>query len=181
MLNSKVSKALCVVACVTFLTSCGGDAVDPQTYAKEVCDATTSLQDEVQGQLESFQEELNPGASPEEVKGQLIDFLEEVNGVYDSAASDIEEAGVPDVEGGEEFSTDLNELFQDGSNELEDAVDKAQDLPTGSPEEFQAAAQELGTAVQNAGSELGSDFEDLDPPDELKEAFEEEGCGEGSP
>lgn len=125
--------------------------------------------------------QLDPTGPPEDLKESFVSFLEEIKELYDSARTEVEEAGVPDVEGGEEFAQELSDVFQQGSNELENSIEEAQALPTDSPEEFAAAAQELGTGLQDVGTELAADFDDIETPDELQEAFEdEEGCPTGS-
>jgi flagellar hook-basal body complex protein FliE len=162
------------------LTGCGDGGVDPQTYAEEVCGATSQFEEDVQNHLQTFGEELDPTGSPQELKDSFVGFLQDMREMYEETRTEVEEAGVPDVEGGEEFSQELSEVFESGSNQLQDAIEQAQDLPTGSPEEFAAAAQEIGTNLQTEGADISEEFENIETPEELEEAFEqEEGCPTG--
>ena len=89
----------------------------------------------------------------------------------------IEDAGVPDVEGGEESADQLVA----GLRETQEAFDKAKEdieaLPD-DPQSLQQGAAQIGATLQEALTNVGSSLEDS-ASKELTEVFEKEkSCSE---
>jgi hypothetical protein len=156
------------------LPSCGGDAVPPDEYASELCGAlgnwVTTLQEDAQG-LASV------GASPEQGKEAITNFLDNTIENTDEAIGEIEDIGVPDVENGEEVHNAIVDALEQAQSTFEDALSEAEDLPTDSQQAFRAAAQEIGTSISGAQGEIQSTLTEVEPAEELDEAFnDEESC-----
>lgn len=169
------------------LVACGGDdedgggggdggggsseTVSAEAYAADVCGA---MQDWITGIQERTQE-LGSGLSEgdaEAGKQFLVDLLSEMSSSTGELVSAVEDAGVPDVEGGEEAADSLVSAFEEVQEILEGAEADVEALSS-DPQEFQQGAAELGPTIQQALTSVGESLEEPES-DELKEAFENE-------
>jgi hypothetical protein len=147
----------------------GGDSVSPETYASDIC---TAVGDWVTA-IQEGASEIATSADASSGVEVLQSFLEDAVTETEALISEVEDAGAPDVDGGEEFADQLQSAFDEAKTVLEDARDDAADLPTDDPAAFSTAAAELGTSVQEALGAVGSELSE--PSDEsLATAFEEE-------
>ena len=147
----------------------GGDTVSPESYAADICTAVgdwvTAIQDGAS--------EITTSADASSGVEVLQSFLEDAVTETEALISSVEDAGAPDVDGGEEFADQLRAAFDEAKTVLEDARDQAADLPADDPAAFSTAAADLGTSVQEALGTVGSELSE--PSDEsLSTAFEEE-------
>lgn len=151
-----------------------GDSVSAEAYAADVCGAmqdwVTGIQERTQSLTESF-----TSGDPQEGKDLLSNLLSEMSAQTGDLVTEVEGAGVPDVDGGEEAADSLVTAFEEVQGILDDAQQDIEDLPT-NPQAFQKGAAELGPTLQEALSSVGSSLEEPES-EELKEAFEkEEAC-----
>ena len=147
----------------------GGDSVSPESYASDIC---TAVGDWVTA-IQEGASEITTSADASSGVEVLQSFLEDAVTETEALISDVEDAGAPDVDGGEEFADQLRGAFDEAKTVLEDARDQAADLPTDDPAAFSTAAADLGTSVQEALGTVGSELSE--PSDEsLATAFEEE-------
>lgn len=169
------------------MAACGGDdeggdaggggsseTVSAEAYAADVCaamkDWATSVQDLGTSLTESFTS--NDPADGKEALTEVFGTMADSTG---ELVSDVEAAGVPDVEGGEEAADRLASAFAEIQSALNQARTDAEELPT-DPQGFQQGATELGTTFQEAVGSLGTSLEDA-ASEELTTAFEnEEAC-----
>lgn len=167
------------------LAACGGDddggdgggsseTVSAEAYAKDVCGA---MQDWLTGIQERTQD-LGSGISGDDAeagKQLLVDLLGEMSSSTEDLVAAVEDAGVPDVDGGEEAADSLVSAFGEVQGILEDAQADIEELPS-DPQGFQQGVAELGPTIQSALSSVGESLEDQASED-LKNAFEnEESC-----
>lgn len=171
------------------LVACGGDdggdggdgggggsseTVSASAYATEVCGA---MQDWVTGIQERTQD-LGSGLTAGDTEGGkqvLVDLLSEMSAATGELVTAVENAGVPDIEGGEEAADSLVAGFEEVQGILEDAEADVAAL-SDDPQEFQQGASELGTTIQEALTRVGDSLEEAGSG-ELTEAFEnEESC-----
>lgn len=155
------------------LASCGGgDEVSADEYVGSLCSAaagfTTTM---VEGQS-ALQEAATGDHTPEQGKEQLGSFFGDATEAGEQAASDVEGAGVPDVENGEEIADALNEAFDSVSTALSDAQDEVDALPTDSDESFESAAEDLATSFEADISSIGDGLSELGESPELESAAE---------
>jgi hypothetical protein len=156
----------------------GGETVSADAYAAAFCNAFGAWIDEVGNLSSGLQSGLQPGLSEEEGQEVLRDFLGAILTATDQLADDLDSAGAPDVENGEEFADALAGAIDDARAALATAQEGVEELPLDSPEGFQEASDELGNEINDAFDQAGDPLEDFDIP-ELEGAFEDEpACAE---
>ena len=157
----------------------GGDTVSADAFAQDICTSVGDWVQTVQDKAGAIGESIDPNASPEEGKEALGNFLGEIVADTEQLVSEVEDAGVPDVDGGEEISQDLTAAFEEAQRILEDAQADVEDFPTDDPQAFAEAAGNLGPSVQEALGEVGNSLQSTDSAEELQQAFEDEAaCAE---
>jgi hypothetical protein len=177
VLRSKTILLIAVLA--LFISACGddddggGDSVEVGQYAADICTAFTDWTEAIQERQTELEQGLEPGASPQEGKDALQGFLDDAVTASDQLVEDVDAAGTPDTENGEEAATALQDAAQGARDQLAQAQEDVADLPTDSPEAFSAAADEFGNDVRTALEGVGDGLEDIDTP-ELDEAIDEE-------
>ena len=176
MLRSTTVLLIAVLA--LFISACGddddgGDSVDVGAYAADICTAFTDWTKAIQDRQTELEEGLQPGASPQEGKDALQGFLDDAVTASDQLVEDVDAAGTPDTENGDEAATALQDAAQGARDQLATAQEDVGDLPTDSPEAFSEAADEFGNEVRTALEGVGDGLQDIDTP-ELDEAIDEE-------
>jgi len=180
--NKRLSMLAAVAALALFVGACGGgdddgggggegsdETVSAETYAADICTAVGSWVTAIQ----EGSSEIATSADASSGVEALQSFLEDAVNETETLISEVEDAGAPDVDGGEEFADQLRSAFDEAKTVLEGARDDAADLPTDDPAAFSTAAAELGTSVQEALGAVGTELSE--PSDEsLATAFEEE-------
>ncbi len=112
MLRSKMLPLLAVLAGL-FIAACGGDdddgggSADVGDYASDICTAFTDWTQAIQDRQTELQEGLQPGASPQEGKDALQGFLDDAVAASDQLVEDVDAAGTPDTENGEDAADAL--------------------------------------------------------------------------
>lgn len=167
------------------LAACGGDddgnggggsseTVSAEAYAADVCGAMKDWVSTIQDQAASIGENIQ-ARDAQSGKDALSDLLADMSASTGDLVSAVEDAGVPNVDGGEEAADSLVSAFEDLQAILDDAQQDVADLPT-DPEGFKKGAAELAPTLQEALSSVGSSLEEPESQ-ELQEAFEnEESC-----
>jgi hypothetical protein len=158
--------------------ACSKSGVDPNKFATDVCTAAKDWVDTIQQGAATFGGGLTAESSPEQIRDGLVGFLDEAITETDELIGEVEEAGVPAVDGGEEASETLLDAFQRVKTAFEEARADAQALPVEDQQAFMTGAQELGTTVQQALTEIGTELEDQENPDLQGEFDENEACTE---
>lgn len=182
MLRSKTILLVAVLA--LFIAACGddddggGESVAAGDYASDVCAAFFSWRDAIQEGQTELGSTLAPDAEPQEGKDALQGFLDNAVEASDQLIEDVDAAGTPDAENGEEAADVLQSAAEQAKDRLEDAQADVADLPTDSPQAFSEAAAQFGSDVQAALSATGEGLEDVDSP-ELDKAFDEEEACQG--
>ena len=174
--------AICAVTVAVLASGCGddggGDAVSPDEWADSVCTSFGDFLDGVNAPLEDLVElAQNPGADAaqaaaqaEVAAGAYARFGEEVGTIVAA----IEDAGVPDVEGGAEFRDGLVEALTRAGDVVEDARRSLEELEGG-----ESTFDEVTEVVEAQFAEFNAALEDVDfdfsedAPPEVQTAFEE--------
>jgi hypothetical protein len=151
----------------------GGGGTEPNTvtateYATGVCGAVAGWVDDIQGLNEDLQGSLDPN-DLDALKGVMVGFLDDVVTATDSAISEVEAVGVPDVEDGEAAAETVLTALRDSKAVFEDARDRVDGLSTADPAAFSEELQALGTDLQTSMSGIGGQLDQFASP-ELKEA-----------
>ncbi|HEU4480563.1 MAG TPA: hypothetical protein VFS18_01635 [Actinomycetota bacterium] len=176
----KRSMMLAATVVVGLLAACGGDGGDegvaPDAFAADICGAASDWVASIQERAGAIQTDFTSG-DPEQGREVLGKFLDDVIRDTDDLIAQVDEAGTPDVDGGEEFADDLRAAFEESKEILVDVRADVEDLPD-DPQQFAEAGQQMGVSIQEAFTEVSSSFEEPES-DELREAFEgEESCNE---
>ena len=176
------SKTIPLIAAGALLVSACGDDDEEKVavgdFASDICTAFTDRTNSIREGQTELQKSLDPGASPTEQKDALAAFLDDAVAASDQLVEDVDAAGVPDTENGEEVADAVESAAKGALERLGDAQDQVEDLPTDSPRAFQEAAgefrDELGTALEGLGDRIA----EVDTP-ELEKALEEESACQG--
>jgi hypothetical protein len=152
--------------------------VDPNAFATDVCTSAKDWVDTIQQGAQTFGGGLSANSSPEQIRDGLVGFLDDAIAETEELIGEVEEAGVPDVDGGEEASQTLIDAFNRVKSAFEDARAEAQALPTDDQQAFMQGAQQLGTTVQQALTEIGQELETQENEDLKGEFDENEACNE---
>ena len=172
---------IALLAATALIGACGGDddgdSVSADAYAKDICTATGDWVSGIQGLATDLQGSLPQGASPQEGKQALEQFLGDALDRTETYVTAVEDAGVPDVEGGEDAANEIQDAVGEARSIIAEARDNAADLPTDSEQAFSREADELGNSTRDSLSAVGDAIGD--PPEELSKAFQdEEACSQ---
>jgi hypothetical protein len=172
-----------IAAAALFVSACGdddggGDKVEVGDFASGICTAFTDWTDAIQARQSELQEGLDPGASPQEGKDALQGFLDDAVEASDQLVDDVEGAGTPDTDNGQDAADALQGAAESARDKLEDARASVEELPTESPEAFSKAADDFGNEVRSALEGVGEGLEEIDTP-ELDKAIDEEKACQG--
>ena len=177
MLRSKTILVLALLA--LFISACGDDddggdgSAEVGDYASDICTAFTDWTKAIQDRQTELQEGLQPGASPQEGKDALEGFLDDAVTASDQLVEDVEAAGTPDTDNGDEAADALQQAATEARDKLAEAQENVADLPTDSPQAFSDAASQFGDDVRSALEGVGDGLQDIDTP-ELDEAIDDE-------
>jgi hypothetical protein len=148
----------------------GGDSVSADDYATDICTAFLGWRDAIQKHQEELQKGLSPGISPQQGKDALEGFLGDAVTASDDLVQQVDDAGVPDAENGDQAATALQDAAQQARDELDKAHSNVADLPTDDRQAFATAAGQLGNSVKTALDGVGQGLQDI-KSDELDKAF----------
>jgi hypothetical protein len=156
----------------------GGDKVGVGDFANDICTAFTDWTEAIQARQSELQSGLDPGASPQEGKEALQGFLDDAVEASEQLVEDVDGAGTPDIDNGEEAADALQGAAENARDKLEEAQENAEELPTDTPEAFKQAADDFGNEVRSALQGVGDGLEEIDTPD-LDKAIDEESACQG--
>jgi hypothetical protein len=167
-----VARSVISLIAAAALAACGGGAVSPQAYVRSVCQAVADWQGRIQDRSGDLEQQVGTDPSPEEGKEALGQFLDGVITDTEGMVDLVEEAGSPDIEDGEAQADRLSDALTQVLEAFRSARSEVEDIPTGSPEEFQQGADEIGSTIQSAFTEAGGTFDQPSP--ELDPIFDQE-------
>jgi hypothetical protein len=149
----------------------GGDGVEPERYARDICRAASGWVSTLVGQSGQL-----GGGEPS--KATFTAFLDDATSSTNQLIGQVREAGIPEVDGGQEFSESLVASLGEVRTTLREAGERAEDLPERitDPDEQQAFVEELSRIlddVRNATRQIVQELQQETPP-ELDQAFENE-------
>jgi hypothetical protein len=152
-------------------------------YVADLCNALINWRDSVAETEAQFQQEnaLAGELPPEEAKDKLGTYLEELQGLTDDFVGDLQAAGTPDVEGGEDVAGEFVSGFEQFSQALGELQGQVEELPSDSQEAFQTAGTEFLTEIQTS---LQGSLENLNQIDSqaIDQAFtDSEECSQVQP
>ncbi|MEO8324059.1 MAG: hypothetical protein ABI571_07990 [Actinomycetota bacterium] len=172
LLRSKFVRLICVIAVSALVSgACGGsERVEASSFMKDVCTSVNDWVTSIQERGGNLGSELT--GEPSQAKEKLDEFLGQAVEATDTLIAAIDEAGIPDVDGGEDIADALKKTFETAKKALEDAQAQVADLPEDDPAAFSEQSTALGTDIQTAMGDLGATLGDA--PEELTKAAEDE-------
>ncbi len=166
--------SLSALVCVPLL-ACGGnggDTVDTDVFANNVCSAVTEWLGAVTAPFAQFQT-LDPAtADPAGLKADLVASLDNAVEATENLLDTLRDAGQPDVDGADETVQALRDGVEATQKTFEDARDAVEDLPEESAS-LAAGLQTVAADLQAGLDELGQSVEEAQGSEELSAAFEE--------
>ena len=96
----------------------------------------------------------------------------------DQLVEDVDAAGTPDTENGEEAAEAFRAAVEDTGNELEDAQAEVGELPTDSAESYRTAVDEFVTGLRDTLDGIDDQLQDDEAPG-LERALEEASASHG--
>lgn len=154
----------------------GDGTVSAEEYVAAVCTEITGWVEEVQARSEQVGQDVVTETTLEGQRGVLAEFLDDVVALTDDHLAGMRDAGVPDVEDGEQIAETLVGVFADARVVLADAREGVDELSTDDAAAFQAGAVELGSGVATALEGIGSSVTGLDSPELVAAAEDEPAC-----
>jgi hypothetical protein len=149
----------------------------PDAYAADVCGSIGGWYDEINTASTALVQDAGSltEEDPSAGKDLVVTFLDDAIGFTDDLIVDLEAAGVPDTESGEETAERLVAGIGDVRALFSGARDDTAALPADDPQAVAAGLQDIGTALQESATAVGANFQEVlgsieDP--ELSEAFE---------
>ncbi len=97
----------------------------------------------------------------EATKGAISDFLGKVVGATDTLVADVRAAGVPDTPDGEAIATAMTDTLASVNTAFQKAKSDVDGLSTSDAATFAAGLQQVGEDLTQAGTKVGTAFEDL--------------------
>lgn len=146
-----------------------------EEWATDVCGALKTFVTEITETQTDIQAAVSPETSPEQGREVLTTTFESMIESTDSLIGKIEDAGTPDVDGGEEVQEDLLTGLEDMKAALEEALPKIEALPD-DPAAFQTEAAAVSTDLQTQLGGVGEALGAINAPELVEETRDVEAC-----
>jgi hypothetical protein len=147
------------------------DSVAAAEWADEVCTSVGAWQSDVEASRGNLQAALTDVASVEDARNELTTFLTDVVEQTDELLADVEAAGTPAVEAGDEVRDTLQTSLTQVRETFEEARADAEALSTDDPGAFVSGAQELATSIGLGVSGAVQAIQDVSAQPGLAEAI----------
>lgn len=151
---------------LTSASACGGgesagtEGATPEQWVADVCGAVGSWMNDIEAGGTDLQQQAANTKSIAEGRELIVGFLDDTVTLTDRMLREVEAAGYPDVESGEDIASDFREELGKIRPAFVHARAKAVALPD-DPEEFASGAQEIGIEMAAAGGSVGGRLEAL--------------------
>jgi len=119
-----------------------------------------------------LQEGAEPSQTPEEDRDALQQFVDQAVDASNQLVDDVDAAGSPDTENGDDAADAFRAAVEGTRDELEDAQAEVGELPTDSPQSYRTAVNAFVTDLRSTLDGIDDELQDVDAP-ELEEALDE--------
>ena len=158
-----------------------GGTVAPEAYATNVCGSIDRWYDRIEAATTDGLRDAETSGNTDsaDTKARAVEFFEVAIDLTDEMIVDVEQAGVPDAEGGGETAADVVGGMEDVRALFVTARDDTEALPDDDPEALATGVQGVVASLQGSATAVGSNLEAVlasatDP--DLVDAFERS-CG----
>lgn len=149
----------------------------PADYAEGLCTAIADFQTDLDRQSAELQDALGKGTpSPADMKGTLVTFVSGLSDRTHELIDDVEALGTPDVENGEEVRSTLTGAFETVVAAFDEAEADIEALSTDDPAALVQGFTDVGTKLQEAGTEISTSIGDIQSPELDEAAADVEAC-----
>lgn len=138
--------------------------VSAEAYATALCSSMQTYIDDVTNLSNSFASTLDPSADLALQRDSVVGFLDDVLTITDTLISDLEAAGVPDVEGGQAIRDAVSQSFSQARTVIDDARSQVEGLSLDDPQAFATELGNIGGAIQDSLGGIGGSLSALDSP-----------------
>jgi hypothetical protein len=129
-----------------------------KAWLADICGATKGWVEQILTMQQDLQDDLDP-SSVKAVKATMVGYFDDVVAATDEMLQQVDGAGVPDVEGGEEAARAVSDGLTAARDVLARARDRAADLPTNDERAFsrrlRAIADDVQTSLTGVGNTMG--------------------------
>ncbi|HEV2088581.1 MAG TPA: hypothetical protein VGR21_09740 [Cryptosporangiaceae bacterium] len=153
--------------------ACGGpETVTPEQWARSVCQAIKPWSAEIARLQQAAQTKITAKSDAAQTKTELIRLFGGMAQSTDVALGKVREAGVPDVESGEEVARQFVQALTAAKRSFATGKDAVAALPTDDPKVFYDGVVQAGAAMSRENANAGKAFTEISAP-ELDKAFDE--------
>jgi hypothetical protein len=142
----------------------GAQTVPAEAYATSLCTSMQTYIDDVTNLSNSFASTLDPSADLAGQQDAVVGFLDDVLTITDTLITDLEAAGVPDVEGGQAIRDAVSQSFDRARTVIGDAKSQVEGLALDDPQAFATELGNIGAAIQESLGGIGGSLSALDSP-----------------
>jgi len=153
-------------------------SVSAEEYATTLCTSMQTYIDDVTTLSNDFVANLDPAADLQGQRDAVVGFLDDVLTATDTLISDLEGAGVPDVEGGQAVVDAVSQSFDQARQVIDDAKGDVEALSLDDPTAFATELSNIGTAIQSSLSGIGTSLSTLDSPELSAAVAAEPACAQ---
>jgi len=107
-------------------------------YANDVCTALRGWAQDVRDSQTELQKKSTQGASLETDRDSLQQFVDDAVAATDDLKQEVEDAGAPDIDGGDDVANAFQEAVDDTSDKLDEARDSVSQIPADNPADYRA-------------------------------------------
>jgi hypothetical protein len=138
-----------------------GDTVEVAEWADSFCGSFSTWLDEIQTASSDVGSDITPG-DMDGAKTAIANLFGSASDATQTLMSEIEDAGDPDIEDGDQLVDDLIEKFQGFDDAAQDAKADAEALTTDDVAAFQSDATELTDRFQAEVEKVADSFSEID-------------------
>ncbi len=179
IVHGRPACSLLLVSAALLASACGEDeSVSVDDYASDLCTALISWTEAVRTSQTDLQESAELGRPAEDDREALQEFVDQVVDASDRLVEDLGAAGTPDTDNGEEAAAAFRTAAVDTRDELEDAQDEVEELPTDGPQAYRSAVDEFVGELSGTLDGIDDQLQDVDAP-ELERALDEASACQG--
>lgn len=178
--RKNIPAVFAALAAVIAIVGCGSSSsssssgVSAGSYVKQVCGAIKPFVTDIQTRSNALN--LATLSSPAQGKAALQGFMTAAVADADKAVTQLQAAGTPDVNNGENISAALVKAFTEVKTALGSAKSQADALPTNSVAAFKTAGTSLATTIRASFASIGAGLGGLKSADLSKAAKNEPAC-----
>ena len=178
--EAEAKQPVALVACVGVLAwGCGEDeSISVGDYANDLCTALIDWTETVRASEMELREGAQPDQSPADDKEALQQFVDGAAEASQKLVEDVDAAGTPDTENGEEAADAFRAAVEETSDELEDARAEVGELPTDSADSYRTAVDEFVAGLRDTLDGIDDQLQDVEAP-ELERALDESSACQG--